>query len=170
MPRLTHIALALVLAACARDAAPGGAFRAPGTPIYSNAAFDFARLPGDWAQVAAFANAGNTCSAGRAQIAPDGTLRARLCLDGGTAQVQGRITPTGPGRFRVAGAAPSPLAQDWWIIWVDTGYRTLAIGTPSGEFGFILNRDGPLPADRLTAAAEIFDFNGYDRSRLTRLP
>lgn len=167
MPRLTHIALALALAACARDPAPGGAFRTPGAPIYSNATFDFARLPGDWAQVAAF---GASCPPGRAQIAPDGTLRARLCLDGSVTQVQGGITPTGPGRFRITGAAPGLLTQDWWIIWVDTGYRTLAIGTPSGAFGFILNRDGPLPADRLTAAAEIFDFNGYDRSRLTRLP
>ena len=166
MPRLTHIALALVLAACARDAAPGGAFRAPGTPIYSNATFDFARMPGTWAQVATF---GIPCPPGRVIVTPDLTLRARLCLNGTITEVQGRITPTGPGRFRIVGAEGA-LTQDWWVVWVDVGYRTLAIGTPSGDFGFILNRDGPLPFDRLTAAAEIFDFNGYDRARLTRLP
>lgn len=155
-----------MLAACAREPAPGMAFRSAATPIYSNASFDFARLPGDWRQVATF---GATCAPGGASIAADQTLRARLCLNGSDVPVQGRVVPTGPGRFRIDGA-DGPLAQDWWIVWVDVGYRTLAIGTPSGAFGFILNRDGPLPDDRLTAAAEIFDFNGYDRSRLTPLP
>ena len=164
MPKL--IWLALMLAACARDPSPGGAFRNPAVPIYSNATFDFARLPGDWRQVATF---GTDCAPGGAAVMADQTLRARLCLNGTETQVQGRIVPTGPGRFRIDGA-DGRLAQDWWVIWVDVGYRTLAIGTPSGDFGFILNRDGPLPVDRLTAAAEIFDFNGYDRRRLTPLP
>ncbi|MGQ0565534.1 MAG: lipocalin family protein [Gemmobacter sp.] len=165
MPRLTTLLLVL-LAACARDPGPTGAFRSPGTPIYSNAAFDFARLPGTWAQAATF---GAPCAPGRVAIAPDQTLRARLCLNGAVATATGRIVPTGPGRFRIAGAE-GPLAQEWWVVWVDVDYRTLAIGTPQGGFGFILNRDGPLPDDRLAAAAEIFDFNGYDRRRLTPLP
>jgi apolipoprotein D and lipocalin family protein len=167
VPRLILIAVALAaLGACARDTGVGGAFRAAGVPIYSNATFDFTRLPGNWRQVATF---GAGCAPGGASIGTDQVLRARLCANGSTQQVQGRITPTGPGRFRVGGAG-GPLAQEWWVIWVDTGYRTLAIGTPSGDFGFILNRDGPLPADRLSAATEIFDFNGYDTRRLARLP
>ncbi|HOZ34653.1 MAG TPA: lipocalin family protein, partial [Tabrizicola sp.] len=55
--------------------------------------------------------------------------------------------------------------QDWWILWVDSGYRTLAIGTPSGRFGFILDRSA-LPPDRLAAASEVFDFNGYTTAAL----
>ena len=166
MPRLTRIALLLALAACARTPAPDGAFRNPGTPIYSNASLDFARLPGTWTQAATF---GTRCPPGGVTIAPDQSLRARLCLNGAAEQATGRITPTGPGRFRLDGAG-GVLAQDWWVVWVDVGYRTLAIGTPSGDFGFILNRDGPLPPDRLAAAAEIFDFNSYDRTRLATLP
>ena len=54
---------------------------------------------------------------------------------------------------------------DWWVIWADYDYRTLAIATPDGRFGFVLDR-GAIPSDRLTAAAEIFDFNGYDKARL----
>ncbi|MEH6775767.1 MAG: lipocalin family protein, partial [Cereibacter changlensis] len=65
------------------------------------------------------------------------------------------------------GAAPDGIGAPWWVIWVDTDYRTLAIGTPDGSFGFLLNRGGPLPADRLTAVREIFEWNGYDLSRLT---
>ncbi|OZA12383.1 MAG: hypothetical protein B7Y02_07410 [Rhodobacterales bacterium 17-64-5] len=48
---------------------------------------------------------------------------------------------------------------------MDEGYRTLAIGTPDGSFGFVLDR-GPAAADRMTAARQIFDFNGYDVSAL----
>ncbi len=53
---------------------------------------------------------------------------------------------------------------DWWVLWVDSGYRTLAIGTPDGRFGFVLDR-GRIGPDRLVAAAEIFDFNGYSKAR-----
>ncbi|MFZ1481687.1 MAG: lipocalin, partial [Paracoccaceae bacterium] len=66
---------------------------------------------------------------------------------------------TGPGRLAVSDMA------DWWVIWVDSGYRTLAIATPDGSFGFVLDR-GRIGADRLAAAAEVFDFNGYVRGRL----
>ncbi len=69
------------------------------------------------------------------------------------------MLPAGPGRFVIGD-------QLWWVLWADADYRTLAIGTPSGQFGLILNRDGALPPDRLRAAREIFDFNGYDIARL----
>jgi apolipoprotein D and lipocalin family protein len=54
----------------------------------------------------------------------------------------------------------------WWVLWADVGYRTLAIGTPSGRFGFILNRGGDLPADRMRAAREVLEWNGYGIGRL----
>lgn len=59
-----------------------------------------------------------------------------------------------------------PFLREW--LGVDHGYRTLAIGTPSGRFGFVLDR-GPIPADRLDAAREIFDFNGYATAALRPL-
>ena len=75
-------------------------------------------------------------------------------------------TATGPGRLTPAKAA-SPLNREWWVLWADVDLRTLVIGTPDGSFGFILNRGGPLPPDRLTAARDILDWNGYDVARLT---
>ena len=74
-------------------------------------------------------------------------------------QVAGSTSMVGPGPIAVPGMA------DWWVLSVDSGYRTLAIGTSDGTFGFVLDR-GRTPPDRLSAAAEIFDFNGYDVSRL----
>ncbi|MDO8883453.1 MAG: lipocalin family protein [Pseudotabrizicola sp.] len=154
------LALALVvLAGCAPKTAPPEAvsYRPSGAPIWSNAQFDQARLVGNWRQSAAFATTGG-CAPGGAEIGGQAgalTVNARLCLSGQDVRLTGPLQAIGPGRFRAGG-------QEWWVIWVDTDYRTLAIGTPSGAFGFILNRGGALPRDRLTAAREIFDFNGYD--------
>ncbi|NJM84319.1 MAG: lipocalin family protein, partial [Tabrizicola sp.] len=78
----------------------------------------------------------------------------RFCLNGKSRGFSGPVTPTGPGRITVSG-------QEWWILWVDSGYRTLAVGSPDGSFGFVLDR-GVVAQDRLIAARELFDFNGYD--------
>ncbi len=152
--------LCLALAACAptRPASTVASFRTAGAPLWSNAQFDPARLVGTWRQAATFAVEDPGCAPGGSDIkgrAGALTLAARLCLAGREVRLAGPLVASGPGRFRADG-------QDWWVIGVDTDYRTLAIGTPSGAFGFILNRGGPLPSDRLRAAKEIFDFNGYD--------
>ena len=70
------------------------------------------------------------------------------------------MQPVGPGRFQVPGQ-PAP----WWVLWADVDYRTLVIGSPDGRVGFMINRGG-FPADRIIAAREILDFNGYDLKRL----
>lgn len=153
-----------MLAACAAKPPASLAFRDAGAPIWSAAAFQPARIAGSWRQVAGFQPDSPGCDAGTLEITPDaGGLRldGRLCLAGATQDVSGLARPTGPGRLAVAG-------EDWWILWVDSGYRTLAIGTPSGRFGFILDR-GAIPGDRLEAAREVFDFNGYRTGALTAL-
>ncbi|MBN2631642.1 MAG: lipocalin family protein [Rhodobacteraceae bacterium] len=159
----------LVLAACV----PGSPsallmpYRTTSAPIWSNAQLDPARLVGSWQQAAAFAAAPGGCAPGGVQIGGQPgalTLAAKLCLSGQEQRLSGPLLATGPGRFRAGG--PNAGGQDWWVIWVDADYRTLAIGTPSGAFGFILNRGGALPPDRFRAAREIFDFNGYDTRRL----
>lgn len=147
-------------------AKPSGSpgFRLAAAPIWSAAAFQPGATAGDWRQVAGFQAEAATCKAGAITITPEaGGLRlaGSLCLAGRMEKVSGRADMVGPGRFRVKG-------EDWWVIWVDVGYRTLAIGTPSGRFGIILDR-GAIPADRLNAAREIFDFNGYRTGALTAL-
>ncbi len=141
-------------------------FRAAAAPIYSAAAFDLSRLEGRWLQAAAFrATTTADCAPGGVEFARSGAgLRAsgRLCLSGRQVTVNGAVTPTGPGRFDVAGMG------EWWVIWGDGDYRTLAIGTPTGAFGFVLDR-GQISGDRLRAAREIFDFNGYSTDYLKPL-
>ena len=163
MPRLT-LFLALLLAACVK-AAPekAAAFRPSDAPIWSSAAFDAARIEGNWQQVAAFSS-GETpgCRPGGAEVRRGATgmeIAARLWLDGREVRASGPLKMVGPGRMAVPGMA------DWWVIWVDSGYRTLAVGTPGGSFGFVLDR-GRIGPDRMVAAEEVFDFNGYSRARL----
>lgn len=162
MSRLT-LALALLLAGCAATAPPSARFREEGAPIWSAAAFQPAQVAGTWRQAADFRTAGS-CTAGAVEITPVTgglQLRGTLCLAGTAETVSGTAPLVGPGRLRVKG-------EDWWVIWVDVGYRTLAIATPSGRFGIILDR-GAVPADRLNAAREIFDFNGYRTEALVAL-
>lgn len=154
----------LLLGACAapQKTLTLGRYRAADAPIYSNAVLDVPRLAGRWQQVATFGEAGN-CKPGSTEItsAPDGmTINYRLCQAGNDLQGAGAMQPIGPGRFQVPGQ-PSP----WWVLWADVDYRTLVIGSPDGRVGFIINRGG-FPADRIKAAQEILDFNGYDLSRL----
>jgi apolipoprotein D and lipocalin family protein len=161
--------LCLMLAACAPTiTADGGVYRNAAAPIYSNAVFDTGQLEGRWDQVAAFgAEPPSGCRPGGAEFAgKDGVMQVtyRLCLSGREVAGAGPISSTGPGRFAVGGKGS--IGQDWWVLWVDEGYRTLAIGNPSGTFGFILNRGKALPEDRLIAAREVFDFNGYDTAKM----
>jgi len=162
MHKLT-VLLCLVLVACAAPQPTQiSTYRKMGAPIWSNAQLDAGRLVGTWQQAAGFAAGPGGCAPGVAKIGGAAgalTLDAALCLGGKPARLSGPLAAAGPGRFRAGD-------QDWWVIWVDTDYRTLAIGTPKGTFGFILNRGGALPPDRLRAAREIFDFNGYDVARL----
>lgn len=157
------IAALLLLAACAAPPAPQAALRDTARPMFSAALFEPARLSGAFVQVADIAAPGApACAPGRVEFGPGGQVAGRLCLNGREVPVQGRALPVGPGRLAIGASEP------WWIVWVDEGYRTLAVGTPSGAFGFVLDRAGG-GEDRLRAAAEILDFNGYDPARLRRL-
>jgi apolipoprotein D and lipocalin family protein len=151
----------LALGACVSPApAPQGSFRAASAPIWSSAQLDPARLTGEWRQIAGFgAPAG--CRPGGVTISGSGALTAafRLCASGREWKGGGRMTATGAGRFDLAG-------QPWWVLWADADYRTLVIGTPDGSFGFVLDRSARAAPDRLRAAREILDWNGYDTTRL----
>ncbi|OYU39721.1 MAG: lipocalin [Pseudorhodobacter sp. PARRP1] len=153
----------LALAACA--AAPKtvavGRYRAPDAPIYSNAVMAQNRLVGTWSQVAAFGGEG--CKPGGAEITQGAgglNIRYRLCESGVEMAGAGPMVSQTVGRFTVPGQ-PGP----WWILWADGDYRTLVVGSPNGRLGFILNR-GAFPPDRLKAARDVLEWNGYDLRKL----
>jgi apolipoprotein D and lipocalin family protein len=161
--RLISAAVVLGLLASCGSSPDVQRLRPPDDPIYSNASFDLSRLNGNWQQAASFA-AQPGCTGGVAKFSADAsgqiTGEASLCVAGRLQGWSGTVTRVGPGRFTIGAGEP------WWVLWDDADNRTLVIGTPSGAFGFVLDRTGDLPADRLAAAREILDFNGYDLAGL----
>lgn len=156
-------ALAAMVACTPKIDEISGSYRETGAPIYSSATLDEARLIGPWAQAGAFGGA--RCRPGSAAFAGGpGALSMTydLCLSGAQITGGGALQPLGPGRYHVPG-----LADDLWLLWIDSDARTLVFGTPSGSFGFVLNRGGNLPADRARALREILHWNGYDTAALT---
>ncbi len=155
-PFLTRFVLtALLLAACTPRPLPSVVYRDTSRQVYSIAAFDPARMAGNWHQVAGF---GTACMGGSITIGP--TTTYDLCLPDGRKTGAGAMTATLPGRFDLPGVGP------FWVLWADVDNRTLVIGAPSGRYGMILNRDATLPSDRMKAARDIMSFNGYDVTKL----
>lgn len=168
MKRLPAYLVLLALAACA--AFEG--YRDRDVPMTSMAVFDPARYAGTWYEIARFPVPFQTgCSETRAIYEPmgDGTLSVRnICRnDGELTSIGGSAEVVGPGRLKVR-LNGVPIAADYWILWVDEGYRTAVVGVPSGRAGWILNRTPEIPPDRWRAALSVLQFNGYDTSRLLR--
>lgn len=156
--QLAPLAL-LLLAACAA-APPVRGLRDPAVPVRSIAGYDFAQMAGTWHQAAYLAPpSAPGCAPGRLSVRPEGAalrLTGTLCLAGVARPADARAVPSGPGRLALSGEA-----EDWWVIWADHGNRTLVLAPPSGRFAVVLDR-GQLPPDRLKAAREVLDFNGFD--------
>lgn len=161
------LALTLLLAGCG-VVAP--VYRDTSVPMSSIAALEPARYAGRWYEIARFPVA---FEAGCAETTADYTLLTDGSLDvvnacrtaRGPRSIEGRAVPSGPGRFEVSFRG-LPFSGPYWVLWVDEGYRTAVVGVPSGRAGWILNRDPEIPPDRLRAAREILDFNGYDLTKL----
>ncbi|NNE82031.1 MAG: lipocalin family protein [Silicimonas sp.] len=160
--------LCLLLAGCA------GGYRDTSVGMTSMAVFDPARYAGTWYEVASFPTPFQRgCTDTRAEYAvrADGALSVRnTCLkDGAVSVIGGEAQIVGPGRLKVR-LDGVPVQADYWVLWVDEGYRTAAVGVPSGRAGWILNRTETIPPDRLKAAREVLRFNGYDVSALQMTP
>lgn len=149
--------LALALMACAKAPEPQISYRDPAQGIASKAIFDPQRFAGAWFVVAQMGSP--DCAPLRVDYAIDGAQVAeqRSCPTARFAPEQGALEPLGRLRF------DNGIR---WVLWADEGYRTAVLGAPDGRFGWILNRTAQIPADRMRAAREIMDFNGYDLSRL----
>lgn len=160
---------ALAVSACA---VPSG-FRDPRAPVSASTRFDPAQMQGTWVVRARFAAAddglgGNPEQFDIGAVSGDGFAVTRHHLTCNSWECAGlsddlvaRIT--GPGRFTLPRGGD--VAADHWVLWTDAGFRVAAIGTPSGEFGWIMTR-GAERADLMAAAREILEWNGYDLTRL----
>lgn len=170
MPDLRFFIAALtalvVLASCAGPREMG--FRDASRPIASAAMFEPDRFAGQWHVVARYPRAPDEGCTGEQMTYGEGAMRWQcLAADGALMREWAgpALLQNFPGRFTTALGDDFGL-RNLWVLWVDFDYRTAVIGTPGGEAGYIVNRDPTIPADRMNAAREMLDFNGYDVTRL----
>ncbi|HDS1738150.1 MULTISPECIES: lipocalin family protein [Pseudomonas] len=171
---LVGLCLALVLSGCATS---GSDALAPNTagPVnlkrYQGKWYELARLPmyfqRDCAQSEAHYNA-----------KPDGTLgvlnRCRM-LDGEWIRAEGSARPQEVGHTDklwvefdnwFTRLAPGVAKGEYWVLYVDSRYRTALVGSPDRKYLWILSRTPSLPAwerENLLAKARQ---QGYDTNRL----
>ncbi|MCI2393045.1 lipocalin family protein [Aliiroseovarius sediminis] len=132
--------------------------------LNSTTRFDAARFAGRWVIRGEFVYPGEVPSFGAVVFTQAGGKIIALDVYGPSGLLDHyRATQPAPGRIKVGAA---PFDTQYWVLWVDADYRTAAIGTPSGSFGWIIDRAKTGGDDRITAARDVLGFNGYDLSRL----
>jgi apolipoprotein D and lipocalin family protein len=70
----------------------------------------------------------------------------------------------GANRWQLTGGEGQ--RRELWLIWIDDGRRTAAVGEPKGRYAWVLDRAATGGADRIEAAREILEFNGYDAGQI----
>ncbi len=75
-----------------------------------------------------------------------------------------QVSPIGTNRWRLDG--PHGETRELWLIWIDDSGRTAAFGEPAGGYAWVLDRSATGGADRIRAAREILEFNGYDAGQI----
>ena len=137
MIRRWLMAATVALAGCAPvPEAASVSYRDSAARISSTLRFDLVRFQGDWVVRASYP----TDVLQRVTIRAVSETRFIWRADG--RESQGEVT--GPGRFRLEGAS-----EEYWVLWVDEGFRTAAIGTPDGQLWadpWIASRAGGLTA------------------------
>ena len=163
MPELRAALALLALIGCTQGTAPqtpAQGFRTSAAPIYSTAALPVARMLGTWRQVAGFGAAQPCTPAPALKISAQGgsaNVQYDLCFGANRRMGTGALASGGAqGRYRLPN-----LDAPIWVLWIDEGNRSAALGTPDGSFGMIVSKD-PIPKDRLRAATEVLAWNGYD--------
>lgn len=165
MSRIATVLTGLSLLTSCADA-PAPSYRDTDQPLSVTTRQDAARLAGEWHVRAATPGDAALIAV---TYRPDGpeafALTRRVCNDSGACDIRRRLypaTPLGQNRWSLGNTG----GADWqiWVVWVDADYRTAAIGTPDGGFGWVLDRAATGGEDRVTAARDILEFNGYQTS------
>jgi len=105
-------------------------------------------------------------------VLPNGALQwantVQACADGlcSSEEILVLLVPAGPGRWTPADPAEAGFDGELWVMWMDFADRTAAIGTPDGQFGFIMDKSSTGGGDRIIAARDIMAWFGYDISQL----
>lgn len=162
------LCLMVLLAGCAQPPERAGSYRDSAVPLSVTTRGTLADLHGDWVVRGAFPE---TASIQGVTLEPQGDGKLNVTIDQpGCEQDCHILSGTWPAeriaQNRMRLLTDSATDTELWVIWMDEGVRTAVIVTPDGRAAFILDRKAQGGADRISAAREIMDFNGYDISAL----
>lgn len=147
-------------------------FRDTAAQIASQTDVTAARMTGDWVIRQRFAAPRTPRSGMSLSALPNEALQLSVrggdCVDDVCFEDEILIVleKTGPGRWTAQGPQTALPDGELWVMWMEFDSRTAAIGTPSGEFGWIMDKNRTGGGDRITAARDIMDWFGYNVSRL----
>lgn len=174
--RILWIMVLVVLTACAppppSPPAPAPVFRDTSAQIASQTDVTPARLAGEWFVRQEFRSPSLPrlpISAWEFTVGTNGDLLTKqiVCDRGNcTEGPHVALLLTGPGRWTAVDPPAGFPTQEIWVMWMEFDSRTAAIGTPSGEFGWIMDKSRTGGGDRITAAREIMDWFGYETGQL----
>ena len=134
--------------------------------------FDARAFSGEWSIVAQIGDSGAKTS--RYRLDRDGYLywvlgEGRYDHHGFRGLWNQRFKSNGAGQL-LAQVRFLEYGDNQLVHWVDEDFQTAVVGYASREHAWILNRTPTLRADRLQAAKDILEFNGYDLSQLKVTP
>ncbi len=162
----------LAVAACSTAQGPietGPGFRDQRAPIGVTSRFDENKFAGSW-RVRAYLPDGEEIDAVALDDRASGLqlqVTAFVCDPAGICGNFGdtlRVFREGDAKYLVQ--MPGGDRRRIWVLWVDEGFRTAVVGNPEGTFAWILDRRANGGTDRMRAAREILEFNGYDPRQL----
>jgi apolipoprotein D and lipocalin family protein len=146
----------MLLGACSAVQGPemNTGLRNPTVALGGTTRFRAGHFAGDWHTQACLGTCAPMVSYG--VVGPDAIWRK---AEGETTQYQ----ISAPGILR-----GSDSKETLVVMWVDEGFRTAVVGDADGRWAAIIERGKKSSPDRLRAATEILDFNGWDVSQLRK--
>lgn len=147
-------------------------YRNPSAQIASQTNVTAQRMSGDWVVRQGFAGQSGPVGAFSVEAGENGTLTfigaSQRCTTEGCRALDTVVllAPVGPGRWKSVGASAVFPELELWVLWMDFDDRTAAIGTPSGQFGWIMDKNTTGGGDRITAARDIMEWFGYNMAQL----
>ena len=169
MKRLLPILL-LLLASCGLN----GNYRDTSIPMVSVPEVDLTRYQGLWYEIARFPNRfeegceGVTAEYGlmdNGRISVTNTCR-QGAPDGPVEVAEGSARVAAPGQLKVKFVSWLPFEGDYWVIGLNEAYTVAVIGTPSGDFGWVLGRTKALSVEDQAFAEAALTKAGYDLGQL----
>lgn len=156
-----------VLTACSlAPSTDHGLIRNPKVLMSATSRYDAARFAGHWVTRADFAGDWRVTAF---DFAAPKAVRAGAWREQGVGGEPGRVAQVSadqPAVFTLTYDGLPRQSRQMVVLWVDEGFRTAVLSTRDGSYAWIADRKATGGADRVIAARQMLDHNGFDTTQL----